>query len=168
MPTCSCSLHHCIYLYLCLSSFCHTLFPLFVLQSCCFLSLSHSQSDSTNTHLHLPSLTDSHAGWSIWYHNLHPAPSALCVHVLPLTIIVQSWKNQMSIWTRSDPSQRPSTSRLCYFDWFLNQVKKVEKNSEKETRAHGQVPQVGSLIITALLILPSCSVSFTRGFPSVQ
>lgn len=45
-----------------------------------------------------------------------------CTHALPLTIIVKSQKNQMSIWTKSDPSQRPPASRLCYSDWFLNQT----------------------------------------------
>lgn len=68
----------------------------------------------------------------------------------------------MSIWTWSDPPL-PRLSRLCYSDWFLNQLctgRWKRKIEERRRGGQGQALEVGSLfIITAI-----SSATFIRGF----
>lgn len=69
------------------------------------LTLTSTQSDSTDSRSHPPGLHEDASTSSLHYR--------LCgVRATPLTITVEIGKNQMSIWTRCDPSRRAPATRL--------------------------------------------------------
>lgn len=122
-PLCFCSassLNHCMHSHLwCLPS--SPLLSICLPLSAFCLSHTHTQSDSTDTHSHLPTLRDNHAGW-----NVAQSPPCTTTTAVRACTPTQNYSGELekpdvnldSIWSKTEAPRL----KVCYSDCFLNQL----------------------------------------------
>lgn len=128
-------------MYLCVSS---VYPPPFVIPRPAFcLSHTHTQSDSTDTHSHLPTLKDSHTCWNVAL----PPPCITTTTSVRACTPTHNYSGELekpdvyldSMWSKTEPPHSPQGFVILtgFSISYVQELREVERNLEKETGRAG-------------------------------